>query len=91
MDIGVLWDRNIIRKESEKILKYQSLCSELKQMWGQDVVLISVMICATRYFTKVLKIPGKLQTLDPECKKGNCVFVPKTMLPRHMVPEGKLL
>lgn len=64
VDVTIPSDRNIVKKEAEKILKYQSLLIELRRMWGLEVMFIPVVIGARGYVTKELKkylekIPGK--------------------------------
>jgi len=36
LDVTVPGDRNVIKKESEKILKYKDLIIEIQRMWKQN-------------------------------------------------------
>ena len=33
IDVAILGDRNVIKKEAEKILKYKDLTTEIQRMW----------------------------------------------------------
>jgi len=33
MDVAISGDRNVIKKEAEKILKYKNLLIEIQRMW----------------------------------------------------------
>jgi hypothetical protein len=48
-------DRNVIKKESEKILKYQDLITEIQRMWNVKVKVIAVIIGATGTISKSLR------------------------------------
>jgi hypothetical protein len=39
-------DRNVIKKEAEKIIKYKDLTTEIQCMWNIKTKMIPVMICA---------------------------------------------
>jgi hypothetical protein len=57
-------DRNVIKKESEKKLKYKHLCIEIQRMWNMKCFVTAVIIGTTGIVTKGLKIyletvPGK--------------------------------
>ena len=45
--------RNIIRKETEKKLKYKSVCTEIHRMWNMKCVTVAVVTVATGILTKV--------------------------------------
>ena len=56
-------DRNVIKKEAEKILKYKDLTIEIQRMWNVKTSVIPVIIGATGTISKSLKkyvsnIPG---------------------------------
>ena len=34
IDVAISGDRNVIKKETEKILKYKDLTKEIKRMWN---------------------------------------------------------
>jgi hypothetical protein len=47
IDIANLGDRNVIKKEAEKILKYKDLTIEIQRMWNVKAKVIPVIIGAT--------------------------------------------
>jgi MinD-like ATPase involved in chromosome partitioning or flagellar assembly len=47
IDVAISGDRNVIKKEAEKILKYKNLITEIQQMWNVTVKVIPVIIGAT--------------------------------------------
>jgi hypothetical protein len=56
-------DRNVIKKEAEKILKYEDLTIEIQCMWNVKTKIIPVIIGATGTISKsfrkyVSNIPG---------------------------------
>jgi hypothetical protein len=64
MLISVAGDRNVIKKEAEKILKYKDLIIETQRMWNVKTKVTPVIIGATgtisKSFRKYLSsIPGK--------------------------------
>jgi hypothetical protein len=63
-DVDILGARNVIKKESEKILKYTDLIIEIQLMGNVKAKVISVIKGATGTITKPLRkylstIPGK--------------------------------
>jgi len=46
-DDAISEDRNVIKKEAEKILKYKDLTIEIQRMWNVKTKVISVIIGAT--------------------------------------------
>ena len=63
IDIAISGDRNAIKKEAEKILKYKNLTTEIQRMWNVKTNVIPVIIDATgtisNSFRKyVSNIPG---------------------------------
>jgi hypothetical protein len=63
IDVAILEDRNVIKKEAENILKYKDLTIEIQRMWNVKTNVIPVIIGATgtisKSFRKYLKnIPG---------------------------------
>jgi len=63
-DVAISGDRNVIKKEAEKILKYKDLTIELQRMWNVKTKLIPVIIGATGSISKPFRkylsnIPGK--------------------------------
>jgi len=64
IDVAISGDRNVIKKEDEKILKYKDLTTEIQRMWNVKAKLIPVIIGVTGTVSKsfrkyVSNIPGK--------------------------------
>jgi hypothetical protein len=64
IDVAIPGDRNMIKKETEKILKYKDLITEIQRMWNVKTKVIPVIIEATGTISKsfrkyVSNIPGK--------------------------------
>jgi hypothetical protein len=64
IDVAVSGDRNVIKKEAEKILKYKDLTIEIQCMWNVRTKVIPAIIWATGTISKsfrkyVSNIPGK--------------------------------
>ena len=55
IDVAILGYRNVIKKESEKILKYKDLTIEIKCMWKVKTRVIQVIIGATGTISKSIK------------------------------------
>ena len=60
----MFYERVIIIKEAEKILKYKDLTTEIQSMWNVKTKVIPVIIGATGTVSKsfrkyVINIPGK--------------------------------
>ena len=47
IDVAISGDRNVIKKEAEKILKYKDLTTEIQRMWNVKTKVIPVKIGAT--------------------------------------------
>jgi hypothetical protein len=63
IDVAISGDRNVIKKETEKILKYKDLTIEIQRMWNVKTRVIRVIIGATGTISKsfrkyVSNIPG---------------------------------
>jgi len=63
IDVAISGDRNVIKKEAEKILKYEDLTIEIKRMWNVKTKVIPVIIGMTGTISKsfgkyVSNIPG---------------------------------
>ena len=52
IDVAILGDRNVIKKEAEKILKYKQLTKEIQRMWKVKTRVISVITGATGTISK---------------------------------------
>jgi len=64
IDVAISGDRNVIKRETEKIIKYKNLTIEIQRMWNVKTKLIPVIIGATGTISKsfrkyVSNIPGK--------------------------------
>jgi len=64
IDIEISGDRNVIKKEAEKVVKYKDLTIEIQRMWNVKTKVIPVIIGATGTISKsfrkyVNNIPGK--------------------------------
>ena len=63
IDAAIKGDRNVVKKEAEKILKYKDLTIEIQRMWNVKTKVIPVKIGATGTISKsfwkyVSNIPG---------------------------------
>jgi hypothetical protein len=47
IDVAIPGDRNVPKKEAEKILKYKHLRTEIQRKWNVKVKVIPVIIRAT--------------------------------------------
>ena len=64
IDVAITADRNVVRKEAEKKLKYKGLYIEIQRMWNLKCTIIPVVIGATGIVTRGLRknleaVPGK--------------------------------
>jgi len=64
IDFAISGDRNVIKKEAEKILKYKDLTIEIQRIWNIKTKVIPVIIEATGTISKSFRkyvgnIPGK--------------------------------
>jgi hypothetical protein len=64
IDVAITRDRNVIKEEAQKILKYEDLIIEIQRMWNVKTKVTPVIIGATgtisKSFRKYLSsIPGK--------------------------------
>ena len=52
IDVAISGDRNVIKKEAEKILKYKELAIEIQRMWNVKIKVIPVIIGANGTISK---------------------------------------
>jgi len=63
-EVAISGDTNVIKKETEKILKHKDLTIEMQRMWNVKTTVIPVIIGATGTISKSFRkyvgnIPGK--------------------------------
>ena len=66
IDVTIPGDRNVIKKEAEKILKYKYLIIEIQRMWIVKTKVIPVITGATGTISKSIRkylsnISGKIE------------------------------
>jgi len=64
IDVAISGDRNVIKKEAEKILKCKDIITEIQSMWNVKTKVIPVIIGVTGTISKTFRkyvsnIPGK--------------------------------
>ena len=69
IDVAISGDRNVIKKEAEKILKYKDLTIEIQRMWNVKTKLIPVIIGSTGTISKSFRkymsnIPGNQEVKE---------------------------
>jgi hypothetical protein len=86
IDVAILGDRNVIKKEAEKILKYKDLTIEIQRMWNVKMKVIPVTIGATGTISKsfrkyVSNIPGnnKVKELQKTAMLGTAHILRKVL------------
>ena len=52
IDVAISGDRNVIKKETEKILEYKELRTEIQRMWNVKTKVIPVITGATGTISK---------------------------------------
>jgi hypothetical protein len=79
IDVAISGDRNAIKKEAEKILKYKNLTTEIQRMWNVETNVIPVIIGATGTISKsfrkyVSNTPGnhEVKELQKSSHIGHC-------------------
>ena len=76
IDAAISGERNVIKKEAEKILKCKDLTIQIQRMWNVKTKVIPVVILATGTISKSFrkyasKIPGKHEV--KELQKTNAL------------------
>jgi hypothetical protein len=54
-DVAIPGDRNVIKKEAKKILKYKDLITEIQCLWNEKVKMIPVITGVTKTISKSLR------------------------------------
>jgi hypothetical protein len=79
LDVAISRDRNVIKKEAEKILKYKDLTIAMQRVWNVKARVIPVIIGATDTISKLLRkyvsdIPGNhdVKELQENSHSGHC-------------------
>jgi hypothetical protein len=90
IDVAIRGDRNVIKKEAAKILKYKDLIIEIQPMWNVKTEVMPVVIGATgtisKSFRKYLSgIPGKHDTkeLQKTAILGTAHTLRKVLMLKH--------
>jgi hypothetical protein len=90
IDVAIPGDRNVIKKEAEKILKYNGLIIEIQRMWNVKTMVTPVIIGATgtisKSFRKYLSsIPGKhdMKELQKTAILGTAHTLRKVLMYTH--------
>jgi hypothetical protein len=55
IDVAIPGDKNFIKKETEKILKYEDLVTEIQRMWNVKAKVIAVMTGVTGTISSSLR------------------------------------
>ena len=86
IDVAISGDRNVIKKENSKILKYKDLTIEIQRMWNVRTKVIPVIIGATGTISKsfrkyVSNIPGnhEVKELQKTAKLGTAHIIWKVL------------
>ena len=86
IDVAISGDRNVIKKEAEKILKYKDLTIKIQRMWNVKTEVIPVVIGATGTISKAFRkygsnIPGnhEVEELQKTAILGTAHILPKVL------------
>jgi hypothetical protein len=88
IDVEISGDRNVIKKEAEKILKYKDLITETQRMWNVKTNVIPLVITRatgtiSKSFRKYLSnIPGiyEIKELQKTAILGTAHIVGKVLM-----------
>ena len=69
INVAISGDRNVIKEEAEKILKYKDLTIEIQRMWNVKPKVIPIIIGATGTISKSFRkyvsiIPGNYEVKE---------------------------
>jgi hypothetical protein len=88
--VSISGDRNVIKKEADKILKYKDLTIEIQRMWNVKTEVIPVIIGATGTISKsfrkyVSNIPGKheVKELQKTAILGTAHILRKVLMQKY--------
>ena len=86
IDVAISGDRNVIKKEAKKILKYRDPITEIQHMWKAKTRVIPVIIGATGTISKsfrkyISNIPGnhEVKELQKTAKLGTAHILQKVL------------
>ena len=68
IDVAIPTDRNVVQKEVEKKLKYNSLCIEIQRKWNLKCTIIPVITLRQQRFCRMRKKSVSDVFLDAEFK-----------------------
>ena len=87
IDDAIPGDRNVIKKEAEKILKYKELITEIQCMWNMKANVMPVITGATGTISESLRqylsnIPGKheIRELQKTATLGTANILSKVLM-----------
>jgi len=90
IDVAISGDRNVIKKEAEKILKYKDLTIEIQHAWNVKAKVIPVIIGATGTISKSFRkymsnIPGnhEVKELQKRAISGTAHILWKVLTQRY--------
>ena len=69
IDVAISGDRNVIKKEAEKILKYKDLTTNIQRVWNVKTKVMPVITGATGTISESFRkyvsiIPGKYEVKE---------------------------
>jgi len=87
IDVAIPGDRNVIKKEAEKILKYKDLILEIQHMWNvkTEVILVITGVTGTisqslrQYLGNILR-KHKIKELQKTAKLGTAHILWKVLM-----------
>ena len=87
IDVAISGNRNVIKKEAERILRYEDLTIKIQRMWNVKTKVIPVITGATGTISKsfrkyVSNIPGKheVQELQKTAILGTALILRKVLM-----------
>jgi hypothetical protein len=87
IDVAILGDRNVIKEEAGKILKYKDLITEIQHMWNVKTYVTPVIIGATGTISKSCRkylssIPGQhnIKELQKKAILGRAPILQKVIM-----------